>query len=130
MSMMSVRLIPYYLFWHYVRAPRELTHVVGNMIWFVYNFFSLPLLVQNLFTPFLRLHEVHHPHGGIADYLSTLFINFLMRIVGAVVRIMCIFVGMFFLISLACLGVILCLLWLVLPALFLALLVLSFKAFF
>jgi len=83
-----------YLRWHYDRGLREVFTVSGNFLWFIYHFFSFKLLLKTLFAPWKRLGE--HYEGGLdlSAFASALLVNFLMRLVGFVTKVIVLFVGL------------------------------------
>lgn len=115
-----------YLVWHYTRAVRDLLTIVGNFIWFFYNFFSLPLLLKTLFVPFHRLEE--HAASGLdlGAMLEAFMVNILMRCVGAVLRIFVLLIGILFLILTFAAGCLMLVAWLASPAIVVTLFALAF----
>lgn len=113
--------LPYYLLWHYSRALSEMYHVWGNILWFFYNFFSIPLLLSTLFAPFKRLDEGYKKGLHVEAFFETLIVNMLMRLVGAFMRVTIISVGIIVL-ALVCVGYVFVLVaWLLAPLLALGL---------
>ncbi len=76
-----------YFKWHYTRGFVDLYRIARNAARFIPRFFSFHLLIATFFTPWRRLEETHVRKNGIGDFFATLFINTLMRIVGASVRL-------------------------------------------
>lgn len=126
-----ILLLSSYIAWHYGRAYRELVRNGGNIIWFIFNFFSVSVLLRTLFSPWQRLEE--QSRGGILDIeekLGTLVINLLMRIVGFVIRSVFIVAGLVAT-ALAVLGLIIVIIvWTVYPALIVILLITGLKLAF
>lgn len=108
------QLIPVYLLWHYTTAWTDLARLYSNGAWFLFHFFSIPILLRTLLAPWKRLHESRAAQGG-AGFLGAFLINSITRIVGAVIRLATIAVGISAqaLLTIAFVGVLL--LWLVLP---------------
>jgi len=73
------------------------------------------LLLRTLFQPFERLKEKYHGGLDIENFLSTMFVNFMMRIVGFFVRTCVIVVGIIFVSTFCVFGLILLILWLFVP---------------
>lgn len=124
-------IFPYYLAWHYTRALRDFFTIWGNLLWFVYQFFSIKLLLKTLFSPFKRLKEQNT--GGILDFeglFESLVINTIMRVVGFLFRSIVIVMGIisYFLAIMA--GIIVFILWIALPFLIAFLLIASAIGFF
>lgn len=108
-------LIPYYISWHYTRAYKELWSAWRNILHFLFEFFSIHLLLRTLFQPFERLKEKYHGGLDIENFLSTMFVNFMMRIVGFIMRISVIIFGIIFVSIFCVLGLISLILWLFVP---------------
>jgi len=83
-----------YVTWHYSRAIRDTIVLWSNIIWFLSNFFSLPLLSSTLFSPWKRLHEKRSEHFDIEDFMSVIVVNVMMRLVGFLFRITIIAIGL------------------------------------
>ena len=75
-----------YLKWHYSKAIYNVFSIWKNISFFVFNFFSIKSLLVNYFSPWKRLSENYPKFINIKEYLSTLLINIIMRIVGIVLR--------------------------------------------
>lgn len=110
-----------YVKWHYSRGVKELYNVLENLQRFVFHFFSIKLLLRTLVSPWRRLHE-DYDKTDIGNVFSSLLINSIMRIVGAVSRLIIIAVGLSASIALLLLSVLLLFAWLFFPLLVLAIL--------
>lgn len=82
-----------YLRWHYTQGVVDLVHIVGNFVWFFYEFFSIRLLFATLFVPFHRLNEEGPTGLDLGRMAEKLIVNMLMRLVGALMRISLILFG-------------------------------------
>ncbi|OGZ49815.1 MAG: hypothetical protein A3C83_01745 [Candidatus Ryanbacteria bacterium RIFCSPHIGHO2_02_FULL_47_25] len=74
------------LAWIWRDGVREYARGWMNVHWFVYHFFSMPVLFESFFAPFHRLRERARAGFDIEDWLGVIVINVLMRIVGMIVR--------------------------------------------
>ena len=83
----------YYLRWHYSDGIFDLVGVIRNFLWFFYEFFSIPLLLKTLFVPFNRIKEEHQKGFNPALWAQELLVNTLMRVVGALLRVLTILIG-------------------------------------
>lgn len=87
-----------YVSWHYGRAFKDILIVWTNLLWFITHFFSIPLLLRTLFSPWKRIQETYQ-RNGMEDYFATIVVNIMTRIVGAFVRLWIILFGLLALIS-------------------------------
>ncbi len=126
--MKFLKLLPFYIYWHYSKGITDLLSFSKNILWFVWNFFSIKTLVFNFFTPFERLKENYKGGLDVESFFSSLVVTTIMRLVGMFLRSFIIVAG---LVSLIVSIVLLCALffvWLVLPALVLILFVVALLA--
>ncbi len=82
-----------YLSWHYTRAFRDIGSVWLNFMWFILHFFSIPLLLRTLFSPWRRV-SAGHKKGDLEDYAQAIAFNLMSRLVGFLVRIVLVVVGL------------------------------------
>lgn len=82
-----------YLVWHYSRAFRDVSSFWINIAWFITHFFSMPLLLRTLFSPWKRV-TTEHSKSGLEDYAETILFNIMSRIVGALIRTVLLAVGL------------------------------------
>ena len=114
--MNSILIFTGYLSWHYGRAFSDILVVWTNFFWFFLHFFSIPLLVRTLFSPWKRLHENYRQGFHPEDFFQALIVNIIMRIVGAIIRVIIIVIGILTLLTVTILGVIFLLFWTIAPA--------------
>jgi hypothetical protein len=110
-----------YIKWHYSRGIKEVVNTAENFIRFLFHFFSLKLLFSTLFSPWRRLHE-NYNKADLGDMASSLLVNFIMRIVGFISRMIIILIGVLCIISAALLALVAFAAWLFYPFLILAVL--------
>jgi len=109
-----------WLFWHFYEMPEFLLNVWKNYILFALNYFSLPLLLKSLFSPW-RKYNWRYPKGfDIGEFFSTLISNIFSRIIGFVMRIVLIIIGIAFQIFVVFAGLIIFLLWIFIPFIIIA----------
>jgi len=82
-----------YLSWHYSRGIKDANELSKNLLWFLWNFFSIGLLLKTLFYPWQRLQEQRRK-GDVSSIFETLIINTFMRLIGAFIRLIFIFIGL------------------------------------
>ena len=105
----------HYVGWHYSSGWRDYFAVAGNGLWFIWHFFSFPLNLRHLFSPWKRLGERYSSAIDPEAWLETFIVNLLMRAVGLTLRLMLILFGLITL-ALVALGVILlAAVWLIAP---------------
>ncbi len=95
----------------------EFLVLARSLIKFVFDFFSVSILLRSYFAPWRRLHEEYQKQRPLGEWFEVFVLNMLMRTVGIFMRTIMIVVGLIAtLISLfvAALGLIL---WLVAPVL-------------
>lgn len=119
-----------YLWWHYGAAWRDLLAIWGNFLWFVYHFFSLPVLSRTLFSPWKRLGEAYPERFDLGGALATFFINSLMRLIGAAIRLILLGSGVLVCALVIALGLAALVLWLVVPLIIVSALVLGLALWF
>ena len=112
-----VQLAFYYLRWHYTQGVIDLVNNVINLLWFVFNFFSIPLLLRTFFVPFHRLQETAVKGFNIEQWAQAFLVTTLMRLVGALLRTFLIALGIFFLALVFVGGSVLLFAWLTMPLL-------------
>lgn len=107
-----------YLTWHYSTAYIDTIYIWWNYLWFVNHLFSVPDVLRSFFAPFKRLEE--EPVNIIRDpgqFFSNLFVNFMMRIVGMVLRAALLVIAFLLFFATFLAGLSFLLLWTVLPVL-------------
>ena len=77
-----------YLAWHYTAGLFGCLRLLSNFLWFVYHFFSVPVIARTLFSPWRRLGEAYRGGFDPERVLETFVVNLLMRVFGFVVRAM------------------------------------------
>jgi hypothetical protein len=103
-----------YLVWHYSRAFRDIGALWYNLVWFVTHFFSLPLLVRTLISPWKRLSDGYR-REGVEKLMETFVFNLMSRVVGFVIRMALILAGLTVLTVLSLSLVVFLMVWLFLP---------------
>jgi len=104
-----------WFFWHFVEVPRELFGAWKNFLKFNFNYFSIGLLVQTLFSPW-RADKIDYPRGfDFAQYFNIFFSNIISRCLGALVRLVFIAMGLIVGIFMFGVGIIILVFWFSLP---------------
>ncbi|QQR65320.1 hypothetical protein IPH92_01925 [Candidatus Kaiserbacteria bacterium] len=87
--------------WYYTRGFIDVLSVWFNFMWFITHYFSIPLLLRTLFSPWKRMTDDGRPRS-IEAFMEAFIMNTMSRVFGAFVRLVIIFVGLITL----CLGVV------------------------
>jgi len=123
--------IPYYITWHYGKAFSDIFRIFSNLIWAAANFFSIKILLKTLLAPWRRLQEEKKKSGfDLEEWAGNLIVNEMMRLVGFLIRILTIAIGVTAIIVIAGLGLVVLILWFMMPLVIAGLLFLSFSTFF
>lgn len=126
----ALLLIPYYISWHYTLGIKNLYGIWVNFIVFSFNFFSIKTLLLTLFSPFQRLQERYQGGWHPEDFIGTIVVNLMMRIIGFFVRSFTIILGLAFFVAIFVGGIIFLVLWLLLPILLVYFFIISFRPLF
>lgn len=121
-------IIPYYFLWHYSRSLFDYFKVWNNLIWFLWNFFSVKVLLKTFFMPFERLKETYTGNLDIGNFLTSIVVTNLMRIVGMVARAAVIISGIVTIIIFIVGGLLGFIVWLFLPLIIIALIIINLIA--
>lgn len=83
----SGNLLAWWFSWYFLETPRALLRIAGNFLRFGLNYFSVPLLVRTLFTPW-RQYLWKYPRGfDLREYSQVFFSNLISRFLGALARV-------------------------------------------
>jgi len=123
MNFLSI--IPYYFLWHYSQGLLDYFKVWKNLVWFLWNFFSIKILVKTFFTPFQRLKETYSGGLDLERFATSILITTLMRLVGMIIRSAIIIFGLISLLIFIIGGLLGIVVWLFLPLIILWLMFIS-----
>jgi hypothetical protein len=125
--MRFLAIIVNYIVWHYTKAILEFSHIYKNILSFVFNFFSIPVLVRSYFAPWRRMGEDYTKDifHDFEDVAAVFVVNLIMRIVGVVMRTVIIIAGLLCLVIVALFYPILLAAWLLLPLILVVLVMLG-----
>lgn len=113
-----------WLSWHFSEVPKLLLSFWQNYLFFFFNFFSIHFLIATLFSPW-RMYRWRYPKGfHIGEFFQVLVSNTFSRIIGAICRIVIIVFGIFFQLFIFIAGLVLILIWILMPSIFIALIIL------
>ncbi len=106
-----------YLIWHFFDMPKNILRAWRDYLRFNLNYFSVPLLLKTLFSPW-RKYQVSYGKGfDLGRYLEAFFSNLIFRIFGAIIRAFLIIIGIIAEMVIVLGGVMAFFAWLALPAL-------------
>ena len=91
-TIQSLNLPLTYFLWHYSLAWEDLFRLYRNFSWFLWNFFSISLLLETLIAPWHRRKE--HPDKDTAGILGSFILNSILRLVGFAIRFIAILSGL------------------------------------
>ena len=113
--MKATLMIPIYVWWHYVKAPYSILKLTFHFSANVMHFFSVAVLLRTLFSPWRRLSEGYPEKFDISQIFTSVIVNSLMRLFGAVVRSITILLGLFFTLITFLSGLVFFVYWLLMP---------------
>jgi len=118
-------IITLWFFWFYFKVPREIMKGWGNYLKFGLYYFSMDSLLKTFFSPW-RGYLWEYPRGvGLGD-VEAFISNLFSRLIGAIMRTFLIIGGLIAEIIIFLLGIIVFLLWLVLPVILILGLLIAF----
>ncbi len=103
--------------WQFFDVPKEILKAWKNFLKFNLNYFSVPLLLKTLFSPWRRIKAYHGKGFDIGRYLGAFFSNLIFRILGAIVRSFVIVIGLLVEVFIIFAGITIFFGWLILPVL-------------
>ena len=106
-----------WILWQFFDVPREILKAWKNYLKFNLNYFSIPLLLKTLFSPWRRYKVTTGKGFDIGRFFEALFSNLIFRLLGIILRSVLIFAGLLVEIFIIFAGIIIFLGWLVLPVL-------------
>jgi len=112
---MQALLLFRYAKWHFIEAPLQIIMGWGNLVWFVFNYFSVGLLVSTLFSPWKRIAWSYGRGFNVSRFLYVFSSNIISRVIGAIARSIFILVGSFAGLLTILAGITFLVLWLTLP---------------
>ena len=125
---MILKVLYHYILWHYSRAIVDLFTICLNLIHFIFNFFSISLLLSTLIAPWKRISEDTKPSFlDIGAFLSSLVVNTIMRIIGFIVRFTMVTIGFITLVITVLGSVAVMIIWIGLPFIIVILTVAGFN---
>ena len=83
-----------YFVWQYSYGITEFLRAWFNIHWFLFHFFSFPVLLRTMFQPLFRIREDYGRGFDPQKTAEALTINLIMRITGFITRIFLLCIGL------------------------------------
>jgi len=109
-----------WLYWQFYEMPKFLLQVWNNYFMFATNYFSLPILLKSLFSPWRRYNWSYPKGFDLVEFFNTFISNIFSRILGALMRVVLIIAGFLFQIFVVIIGAIIFLAWMLIPFIIIA----------
>ncbi len=106
-----------FLIWHFFEVPKNLLKVLRNFLVFNFNYFSIPLLLKTFFAHWKKYREFYGRGFDPKRYARVFASNITSRVLGAIIRFFIIIIGLVSEIFIFISGILIFLIWLVLPIL-------------
>jgi len=119
-----------YFFWHYTDGTREYLEIWRNYLRFFWRFFSVKLLLKTLFWPWRRDVTRHGRGFDPQEFLQVAAFNLISRFMGALVKLVTVAFCFLTELLIFILGLIFFGVWLLLPVVVLAFLLLGVRSLF
>ncbi|MDP3991203.1 MAG: hypothetical protein Q8P63_02830 [Candidatus Nealsonbacteria bacterium] len=108
-----------YLEWHFFDALKGISAGWKNYLRFNLNYWSVPMLLKTLFSPWRRYHYSYGKGFNIKKYFEVFTFNVISRTLGAIMRSVLIIFGLIAEVFVFLAGALVVLFWLLLPFLLL-----------
>lgn len=114
-----------YLGWHYVYSPKRILEITQNYLIFFFHYFSVVLIIHSFFAPWKR-EAIQHKGPGFSfkEILNVVSYNLISRSIGIIVRFFTLITWLLLESFILVLGLIVVLLWIIIPGLTLPLFIL------
>lgn len=109
-----------YLEWHFFDTPKAILAAWRNFLWFNLNYFSIPVLLRTLFSPWRRYQYSYGRGFKISRYFEALTFNLMSRGIGALLRLGFIVIGLLLEVIIFLAGLVVFLGWFFLPLILIA----------
>ncbi len=116
-----------FVIWYYTAALFNFIKISGDFIWFLYHFFSIPILIPTLFSKWKRMGDVRTRKFDIKDFFSVFIVNSIMRVIGFFIRSFVIITGILSIVLAIAVEMLIFVAWLFLPVIIVALFALGMK---
>ncbi|PIQ66794.1 MAG: hypothetical protein CO184_00090 [Candidatus Zambryskibacteria bacterium CG_4_9_14_3_um_filter_40_16] len=113
--MKAIIFLPQYFYWHYSNGIKDLLNNLINFLSLVFSFFSIPILLSTIFSPWQRMGERYAKGFDLSKTAQTFVVNTIMRFVGFFIRFFTIFIGLISFLFAFVLSVLVFVSWLLMP---------------
>jgi len=103
------------LSWHFYDAPKEILKAWKSFLYFSSNYFSVPVLLRTFLSPWRKYGDSYGSPVEVWKNLEVFVFNTMSRIIGALLRTIFIILGAFFIIFAFIVGLVVFVVWIVLP---------------
>jgi len=114
-SIVTKNILVKYIEWYFFDIPLAILKGWRNTLVFNLRYYSIPLLIKTFFAYWRNYHWSYGRGFDIAVWAEAFFSNMISRILGAIVRIFLIAFGMILEILTFFIGLIVLVLWVILP---------------
>ena len=118
------------LSWYFIDCPREILGAWRNFLLFGLDYFSIPLLFKTFFSHWRRTYVPYGRGFSPSRYFQTFVFNLFSRLVGAVLRTFFIIAGVLVEAGIFFAGLVIFLVWLLLPVLLIIIFIFSLRLIF
>ncbi|OGZ67731.1 MAG: hypothetical protein A3D35_03685 [Candidatus Staskawiczbacteria bacterium RIFCSPHIGHO2_02_FULL_34_9] len=108
-------IISSWLTWHFYEMPQFLFFIWRNYLWFSSNFFSIPLLLATLISPWRRYYWRYPKRFDVGEFFSSLISNAFSRLLGFLIRLFLIVFGILCQLIVFIVGLLAIVLWVLVP---------------
>lgn len=103
--------------WWYINGWKMFLHGLANNLKNAADFFSIRLLVRNMFAPFRQISAEGTDSSAMDARMAAFFDRLLSRVIGAIVRFFLLIIGTVLIIMEAVVGIVLAIAWPLAPLL-------------
>src|SRR3989344_368016 len=104
-----------WFYWHFFEMPKFLFLVWKNYILFFLDYFSIPLLLMTLFSPWRKNKDSYSGGFDIGKFFSSFIYNVFSRLIGMFLRLILIVIGIMAQIFVIIFGVFIIIVWVLMP---------------
>jgi len=104
-----------WLSWRFFQMPKKIIGAWKNVLKFYFDYFSIPLLIRTLFSPWRHYAWSYGKSFDLGRYFEVWTSNIISRTIGAILRIVLIAIGLGFEFFLLLIGIMVLLLWFIFP---------------